>query len=123
MSTMMMSGMMNADVQSAMTLAQQKPVQAPTATGDNAKAVKAAKDFEAVLVTQMLGEMFSGVQTDGMFGGGQGEEMFRSLMLDQYGKNIVQQGGFGFADSIQRELVKIQEANHAPVPQQTATKQ
>ena len=30
--------------------------------------------------------MFSGIKTDGMFGGGQGEQMFRSLMIDQYAK-------------------------------------
>ena len=32
--------------------------------------------------------MFSGISTDGPFGGGEGEEMFRSLMIDQYGKAI-----------------------------------
>ena len=31
--------------------------------------------------------------TDGPFGGGQGEEMFRSLMIDEYGKQIEAQGG------------------------------
>jgi len=102
-----------ADIQGALTLAQNKPVTAPVSTADRAKAEKAAKDFEAVLVTQMMGEMFAGVQTDGMFGGGQGEQMFRSLMLDQYGKSIVQQGGFGFADSTTRDLIKVQDANTA----------
>ena len=32
--------------------------------------------------------MFSGIKTDGLFGGGQGEEMFRSMMIDQYGKQL-----------------------------------
>lgn len=108
-----MTAMPLADVQGALTIAQQKPVQAPVATADRAKAEKAAKEFEAVLITQMMSEMFSGVSTDGMFGGGQGEAMFRSLMLDQYGKDVVKQGGFGFSDSILRELTKIQEANAA----------
>ena len=41
--------------------------------------------------------MFSGISTDGPTGGGQGEEMFRSMMIDQYGKAIEQRGGFGLA--------------------------
>jgi hypothetical protein len=35
--------------------------------------------------------------------------MFRSLMLDEYGKRISQQGGFGLASAVQRELLKMQE--------------
>ena len=110
-----MTAMIGADIQGALTIAQQKPIHAPVSTTDRVKAEKAAKEFESVLVTQMMNEMFSGIQTDGMFGGGQGEQMFRSLMLEQYGKDIVKQGGFGFSDSILRELTKIQEANAAPV--------
>ena len=49
---------------------------------------KAAKEFESVFISQFLGSMFSGIPTDGPFGGGQGEEMFRSLMIDEYGKAI-----------------------------------
>ena len=53
--------------------------------------------------------MFDGISTDGPFGGGQGEAMFRSLMLDEYGKQIAAQGGIGLADAVTRELLKTQE--------------
>ena len=59
--------------------------------------IKAAKEYESVFISQFLGSMFSGIPTDGPSGGGEGEEMFRSLMIDQYGKSIEQRGGFGLA--------------------------
>lgn len=79
---------------------------------DPSKIKAVSQQFEAVFVTQMLGEMFEGISTDGPFGGGQGESMFRSLLMDEYGKQIVSQGGFGLSDAIQRELLKTQETTH-----------
>jgi Rod binding domain-containing protein len=98
------------DIQNAMTMARAAPVQAPHAGASPAATKKAAKEFESVFIAQFLGSMFEGIKTDGMFGGGEGEEMFRSLMLDQYGKKIADQGGFGLADSITRSLVQRQQA-------------
>jgi Rod binding domain-containing protein len=102
------SSLMN--VQAAMSPAQSTPIQAPGPTGNSAAATKAAKEFESVFISQFLGSMFSGVKTDGMFGGGQGEEMFRSLMIDQYAKQLEQRGGFGLTESVTRQLLKTQEA-------------
>jgi Rod binding domain-containing protein len=75
---------------------------------------KTAQQFEGMFITQFLGEMFSGISTDGPMGGGQGEEMFRSLMVDEYGKQFAAQGGFGLAASVQREMLKMQEASVGP---------
>jgi Rod binding domain-containing protein len=74
-----------------------------------ARAEKAAKDYESVFISQMLGAMFSGIKSDGVTGGGQGEEMFRSLMINEYGKSIAAQGGFGLADQMKAQLLKHQE--------------
>jgi Rod binding domain-containing protein len=73
------------------------------------QAAKAAQDFEAVFINEFLGAMFEGIQTDGPFGGGPGEAIFRSLMLDQYSKTIASQGGFGLADAVKRQLLAVQE--------------
>ena len=100
---------MDATLQGAMTLAQSAPVKTPAATGNTAAAAKAAKEFESVFISQFLGSMFSGISTDGPTGGGEGEEMFRSLLMDQYGKSIADRGGFGLAASVQRQLLKHQE--------------
>ena len=97
------------DIQTAMAIAKSGPVQAPRPPADVAKANQAAQDFEGVFLSQFLGEMFDGISTDGPFGGGQGEQMFRSLMLDEYGKQIAAQGGIGIADAVTRELLKSQE--------------
>ncbi len=77
------------DTTGAMTALQSAPVARPSRTSDPAAAKKAAEQFEGVFINQFLGEMFAGISTDGPFGGGQGEEMFRSLMVDEYGKQIV----------------------------------
>ena len=98
----------------AMTLAQSGPVKAPAATGNAAIASKTAKEFESVFISQFLGSMFSGISSDGPFGGGEGEEMFRSMMVDEYGKAIEQRGGFGLAASVTSELLKHQQGAAAP---------
>lgn len=101
---------MTQDLTTAATTALQNgPVNAPAATANVAKAKKAGQDFEAVFISQMLGQMFSGISTDGPFGGGEGEQMFRSLMVDEYGKQIAAQGGIGLADSVTKSLLKHQE--------------
>ena len=99
----------------AMPLDFMKPaVTAPSAdaSGDKAARIaaigKSAKDFEASFVSNMLGEMFQGVDTSAPFGGGQGETMFRSFLMDAFGKQITKSGGIGVAASVQREMLKMQ---------------
>jgi Rod binding domain-containing protein len=84
----------------------------PVLTGaakTEAQADKAAKEFEAVFIAQMVSTMFEGVGTDGPFGGGYGESVFRSLMIDNYAKTIAERGGFGLADQVKREILRLQE--------------
>ena len=77
-------------------------------TTENAKAV--AQDFEAFFVSRMLESMFAGLDTDGLFGGGHGEKVFRSVLTQDYGKEMARRGGFGIADSVQKHLLRLQEA-------------
>jgi peptidoglycan hydrolase FlgJ len=104
---------MTPDIQSALMVAQaaptQKPIAAPRATVDPAVAKKAATEFEGTFISEFLGQMFEGIPTDGEFGGGEGEDMFRSLLTDQYGKQINASGGFGLSAAIQRQLLQTQE--------------
>lgn len=69
----------------------------------------AAVEFEAVFISQMLQQMWAGVKTDGPFGGGNAEGVYRSLTLEQYGKTIAKAGGIGIADQVYREILKMQE--------------
>ena len=75
-----------------------------------AAAKKTAQDFEGVFLSQMLGEMFASVPTDETFGGGPGEDMFRSLMVNEYGKEMAAHGGIGLAKSVLNEMIAMQEA-------------
>lgn len=68
-----------------------------------------AEDFEAVFISQMLKPMFDGIKSDSMFGGGQAEDMWRSQMMDEYGKTIAKAGGIGIADAVMSEMLKMQE--------------
>ena len=95
---------------SAMTALQNQPLATVGKFGSEADMDKAAKQFESVFISQFLGSMFSGIKTDETFGGGQGEDMFRSLMVDQYAKSITQRGGFGLASAIQAQMMKMDGA-------------
>lgn len=89
-----------------------RPPAVPTADApkENPRAWAVAQDFEAVFITSMLETMGRDVQEgDGFFGGGQGEAMFRSLMNDEYGKQIAAKGGVGIADNVYRFILKSQE--------------
>lgn len=82
----------------------------PTAA-DLAKRTKireAAEQFEAQFLSVMLQPMFEGTEPGGMFGGGPGEQMFRSLMTEAMGKQMTKAGGIGLADTVQREILKLQ---------------
>ena len=80
-----------------------------TGTVDMGAIRKTATEFEAVFASEMLSHMFQGVGTDPEFGGGHGEEAFRSLMVDQYGKALAKTGTLGIADKVAAEMIKIQE--------------
>ncbi len=80
------------------------------ATGDPATARKTGEDFEAFFLSQVFENMFASVGTDPMFGGGNGETVYRSLLLQQYSKVAAKSGGVGIADAVQREILRAQES-------------
>jgi Rod binding domain-containing protein len=82
--------------------------QTTTAELARGKAADTGKKFEAQFLSFMFQQMFEGVKTDGPFGGGTGEEMFRSVMTEAMGKEVAKGGGIGLADSVQREILKMQ---------------
>lgn len=78
---------------------------------DLAKSKEAAQDFEAFFVTHAFEDMFAGITDDPMFGGGEAENMFRSFLLQEYGKTVAKAGGIGISDMVQRQLLELQEAS------------
>jgi peptidoglycan hydrolase FlgJ len=69
-----------------------------------------AQEFESVFLTEMLQPMFEGIGTDGIGEGGEGEEMFRPMLIEQYAHAISKAGGLGLANHVLSELTRMQTA-------------
>ena len=69
---------------------------------------KTAKEFEAAFISQMLAPMFQGLDPAGPFGGGSGEDAFKSFLMEAIGKQMSKAGGLGLADDLTREMLKMQ---------------
>ena len=82
---------------------------APPPSADNTAIKASAEKFVGMFMSQMFTEMFEGVGTNSVFGGGTGEEMFKSVLVDEYGKAAAKQGGMGLTDQIMRALIAQQE--------------
>jgi len=70
---------------------------------------KAAQQFAGMFMSQMFQHMFEGVGTNKMFGGGAGEDMFRSVLTDEYGKAAAKSNSLGLTDQIMHALISQQE--------------
>lgn len=83
-------------------------------TREMQKTQETAKEFEATFISEMIKPMFEGIETEGMFGGGKGEEIFRGILVSEYGKIIANAGGIGLSNQIRDQMIKMQnEANNA----------
>jgi peptidoglycan hydrolase FlgJ len=70
---------------------------------------EAAQEFEAVFLNTMLQQMFTGLENGGTWGKGHGADAWQSLLIDEYARSISEVGGIGLADSVERELIALQE--------------
>jgi Rod binding domain-containing protein len=70
----------------------------------------AAQEFEAFFLAQVLDQMFAGIRSsDGPFGGGSTEGVYRQMLNAEFAKHLSQSGGIGVADSVYREMLRLQE--------------
>lgn len=70
---------------------------------------KVAEDFESVFLAEMMRPMFDGIEAEGPFSGGQAEEIWKNMQVDEYGKSIAKRGGIGIADAVMDQLIRMQE--------------
>ena len=101
------SGTMQMDPQTAMMASRQAPKVHAGMNREQAR--KAAEDFEAFFISQSFETMFQGIDTAPPFGGGNAEKMWRSMEIQEYGKEIAKNGGVGIADAVFREMINMQE--------------
>lgn len=69
-----------------------------------------AVELEGVFLNTLVSEMFKGLETDSMFGGGYAEETWRGMMSEQYAAEMAQAGGIGIADQMVAALIEMQAA-------------
>lgn len=70
-----------------------------------------AQDLEGVFLSMLTKEMFAGIKTDEEnFGGGFGEDTWRSMQSEQIATTMAQGGGIGLADQLMGEMLALQEA-------------
>jgi flagellar protein FlgJ len=118
----MSSNFLTSSTQLALMQAAQSETQKSVKGLDAAKMKKveeAAADFEAVFTSEMMKPMFEGIATDGPFGGGKGEEVFRDMLVQEYGKIMARTGSIGIAGPVKEQMIKMQEqadnATHATI--------
>ncbi len=84
-----------------------------SATTNEAQIREAAKGFEGFFIGQMLQHMWTDLDVNPEFGGGHGEEVWRSMLIDEYGKNIAKSGRLGIADNVMKVMLQAQEQRDA----------
>jgi peptidoglycan hydrolase FlgJ len=80
----------------------------PKQPGQREQIAKAAGDYEAMFVGQLMQLMMDQVPTDGPFGGGHAEGIYRSMMAQEMAKDMMRRGGIGLQPTLMNELLKLQ---------------
>lgn len=70
---------------------------------------EAAKEFEAVFLSEMLSHMFGEAGADPAFGGGPGEDMFRGMLVQEYAKKMAGSQSIGIAAQLQKMIIQMQQ--------------
>ena len=88
----------------------QAPTSAERSDPRVARTWKAAQDFEAMALGEMLKPMFATVDTaQGLLGGGDGEAAWRPMLVDEMAKDTTRHGGLGIAAPVFRQMLQMQE--------------
>ena len=72
-----------------------------------------AQKFEASFLTSMISTMFQGVNTSPPFGGGPGEDIWKSFLAEAMAGQMSKRGGVGISSAIEREMLKLQGLSEA----------
>lgn len=70
------------------------------------QAKKVAQDFEGLFIGMMVKSMHDTVGKDKLTGGGHGEDVYRSLLDQEYVAQAVKRGGFGLAKMIEKDIIR-----------------
>ena len=70
------------------------------------QAKKVSQDFEGLFIGMMMKTMRETVAKDKVTGGGHGEEVYRSMLDEQFVAATVKRGGFGLAKQIEQDIIR-----------------
>ena len=63
-----------------------------------------SKELEGVFLAMMLEPMFPDGKESNLYGGGNSSGIFRSMMIQEYGKTLANSGGVGLTKGIEKQL-------------------
>ncbi|NBX73078.1 MAG: hypothetical protein EBZ69_06975 [Alphaproteobacteria bacterium] len=67
-----------------------------------------AKDFEAMVASQLFSPMLNTMEVDPVFGGGEGEESFRVFLVQEYGRIAAETGSLNIAPHMKDMMLRMQ---------------
>ena len=79
----------------------------------------AAEKFEAFFLRTVLEDMIPAPKEDIFGGGGNAENIWNSLLHEQYAEMLAKRGGVGIADLVYQQLLTLQEATQEEATQET----
>jgi flagellar protein FlgJ len=77
-----------------------------SADKNNQAAKKVAREFESLMVNEMIKSMRATTGKDPLTSGGRGEEIYQSMLDQEYAQAIANQGTVGLARYIEQQLIK-----------------
>jgi flagellar protein FlgJ len=79
------------------------------------QAKKVSQDFEALFVGMMMKSMRETVGKEKLTDGGHGEEVYRSMLDQEYAAASVKRGGgLGLAKTIEKDIIRQESRRQAP---------
>jgi flagellar protein FlgJ len=79
------------------------------------QAKKVSQDFEALFVGMMMKSMRATVGKDKLTGGGHGDEVYRSMLDQEYANASVKRGGgLGIAKIVEKDIIRQESRKVAP---------
>lgn len=89
---------------------------APKAGSEDAALKRACREFESILLAQMLKKMRESVPKSDLFGSREKEEIFQSMLDEEVAKEIAHGGGLKLGDTLYAQL---RAQNSAKVPDES----
>lgn len=82
-----------------------QPVGSRQSVDKNSELYKAAEDFEAIFIKQMLDVMRKTVhKEDDLLNGGMSQDIYEDMLYTEYAKKMASTAQFGLAETIYRQM-------------------